>query len=691
MKRILEKFRPDKITVRVAYLMLFTVLFLSVGYSAFVSDLSIGGVVTEVRIQKDVRISGLSVDNNVQSAGVSRNTEYDVENILSTITLPDSDSVVKYNVEIMNLGNVEVGILKIDNLPSNLDYEFVNYNEKDKICNSNNECKLGIIKQIGIIIKYREGYYNSSNTIFDINIHLDFRQFYNVTDTDIIGSYQSEVIEGDTLEVDFGANAPQYVQITMNDIELTQDTDYTYTNGIVNIPNVDGDIEIEEYIPPVLYVDSTLNGSDPKLFDGTLTPVIYDGDNWRVANIYSQWYDYENQWWANAVILRSGVTKNVGDIVTVDITSTADDQEALAMFVWVPRYEYKISDAAATNANKGEIHVNFIPSTQTTPSTSEYAINSGFTFGSTNLSGIWVGKFEASSIRGGLTSLGCTTETCTTADDLRVLPNVQSLRSNKISNFFFATRSMSRIGNTFGINSTLIDTHMMKNSEWGIAAYLSQSTYGKYGNSSYTTTADKEVYINNSSLYYTGRSLGAPGSSNTTSSNGAYRYNVEKYGTGASTTGNIYGIYDMSGGAYEYVMGVFANSSYQSGLKEYLWSGNSATENSGFNGKYGSSAGTYSSGVDFPNEKYYDVYKASSGVTMTQNRACNGGICYGHAVSPEVASWYSDTSYFVSADRPWFNRGGTATGGSTAGIMYRTYDTGYSYGGRSFRIVFSEP
>ena len=142
----------------------------------------------------------------------------------------------------------------------------------------------------------------------------------------------------------------------------------------------------------------------------------------------------------------------------------------------------------------------------------------------------------------------------------------------------------------------------------------------------------------------------------------------------------------MSGGAYDYVMGVFANSSGE------LWSGDSASDNSGFTGKVGSN-GTQYNGVSFPDEKYYDVYKASSGTTMTPATACNNngtyGICYGHPISPEVASWYSDYSGFVSASGPWFSRGGGYSAVAAAGIANRDIRSGVSVSVGAFRVVLS--
>ena len=47
----------------------------------------------------------------------------------------------------------------------------------------------------------------------------------------------------------------------------------------------------------------------------------------------------------------------------------------------------------------------------------------------------------------------------------------------------------------YGFSGSTYGTHMMKNIEWGAVAYLSQSKYGKYGNTTYSG-ANKEIYQN---------------------------------------------------------------------------------------------------------------------------------------------------------------------------------------------------
>ena len=153
------------------------------------------------------------------------------------------------------------------------------------------------------------------------------------------------------------------------------------------------------------------------------------------------------------------------------------------------------------------------------------------------------------------------------------------------------------------------------------------------------------------------------GSSNEfgTSSSITQPYNTE-VGYKASTTGNIYGIYDMSGGAWEYVMGYYSGAST-------TWGASSKGNYAGFSSK--------------PDSKYYDDYTTTNTLT-----ACNGGICYGHAIS-ETTSWYSDYAYFVKSSKPWFYRGGSYDYGAGAGAFYRSSWDGDmdEYDPLSFRLV----
>ena len=232
-------------------------------------------------------------------------------------------------------------------------------------------------------------------------------------------------------------------------------------------------------------------------------------------------------------------------------------------------------------------------------------------------------------------------------------------------------------GTTYGVSSN-VDSHMMKNSEWGAVAYLSNSKYG----------ANREIYINNSSGYYTGRSGGNVGGStaiNTvyTDQTSTTQYNIYgfytwdgfllNYNTNTksstrdltkvgSTTGNMTGVYDMSGGAWEYVMGYYSGASDTFG----------ATSSSNYAG--------FTSALD---SKYWDEYTTTNVLT-----ACNGEICYGHGLS-EVYNWYGDFAYFVYANGPWSARGGLFNNGAIAGAFNSNGSNGNASYNSGFRSVLS--
>jgi len=131
----------------------------------------------------------------------------------------------------------------------------------------------------------------------------------------------------------------------------------------------------------------------------------------------------------------------------------------------------------------------------------------------------------------------------------------------------------------------------------------------------------------------------------TTNKANVYEYNT-KGGTQASTTGNVYGIYDMAGGAWEYVAG-------------YL---NQVVATSGH------------TILESADNKYKDMY-----LGMSNNRGANYNLNttkYGDAVYEISVSGYSSTgswdrvySNFVSADAPIFKRGGHASDAKNGGIF----------------------
>ena len=340
------------------------------------------------------------------------------------------------------------------------------------------------------------------------------------------------------------------------------------------------------------------------------------------------------------------------------------------MWVWIPRYSYTIGsvdgigyygiqgDYLSVNPTQdlpGEINVKFISKNIKEKGSGNYKISEGirgwytpdaFTFGDEELSGIWVGKFETSSSNPSASNGGGNT----TSLDAMIKPNVTSWRNIDVSNAFNVSLKMNDNDNKYGFNSNT-DTHMMKNSEWSVVVYLAQSKYGKLGNTNYSEL-NKEVYENKSDAFITGCSSGSPSNTNTDYSC-KYTYDIDINGTGASTTGNIYGVYDLVGSAWEYVMGNF----------------NGLIANSGFD--------------NLPETKYFDKYTNND-----ISKACNNGICISHSLL-ETSGWYNDgMENVITNENPWLIRGG-GYNSSNSGLYYFIGNPGNGHTNRSFRLAIS--
>mgnify|MGYP004564110875 CR=1 FL=1 len=381
-------------------------------------------------------------------------------------------------------------------------------------------------------------------------------------------------------------------------------------------------------VPRELYKDTVLNGADPELKDNLVAVTINTDGTVKKADIYSEWYNYTNKTWANAVLLNGNDTYNVGD--------TIEENNIKAYYVWIPRYKYQIFYDGTNATSKQLINIVF-ENKDTTKSTSttkgEWLTHPAFTFGDDELNGIWVGKFELT---------GSTTNPT-------IKPNVTDLKSN-VSALFTTTKKLST------------NSSMIKNIEWGAIAYLTTSQYGQ---------GLAEVRRNNSNKSITGC---AASTVTGTYYNGCQnKYNTQ-IGVLASTTGNISGIYDMSGGAYEFVMGVMEDS-LNSNIPS---SGYSLQLNSGFTGK---TTGTVANitGVAFPESKYYDIYKYGT-VWDDYTRYHLGDA------TTETKGWNGDYKSFVGSSDPWFVRGGSySEERGTVGIF--SFFGSYGTSGCATRVV----
>ena len=196
----------------------------------------------------------------------------------------------------------------------------------------------------------------------------------------------------------------------------------------------------------------------------------------------------------------------------------------------------------------------------------------------------------------------------------------------------------------------------------GAVAYLTHSQYGRNGN---------EVTINNNSSYITGiagDSVTAGELNSTTNS-----YNTTK-GMKASTTGNIYGVYDLSGGAWEYTANWNTLSS-SSDIASYgkavdgtvYFSQNGASDRT----KTAYSNGTYT----YDGEKVKTVCRSGDGIKETWISGSR--------------SWFNDYSGFVGSRVPFSIRGGICSDEEFSGVFYSGIGSGGPDSDVSFRAVLA--
>ena len=448
------------------------------------------------------------------------------------------------------------------------------------------------------------------------------------------------------------------------------------------------------------YIEPILNGTDPVLENPLLPVTISDDGVVRKADLSSEWYDYETKKWANAVILfDESKTYASGDVIPEDNIES--------YFVWIPKYRYQLWDLglydSLTEIDTTKVHEipvifgdyntsDSVSGECTTPMESgesgncqvgDYMTHPAFL--SIPSTGFWVGKFET-----GYAGATSTTEAEVNERDASkviVKPNVYSWRGIQVANAFYTTYDYQRD----------LDSHMMKNTEWGAVAYLEHSAYG----------SSTSVRINNNSSYITGYQANEEPTCGYTATNEecnqycnddtcniAYPSSIL-----ANTTNNITGIFDMSGGAWDYVMGVMLDE------QGSPMSGQNSLYNSGFNGTFGcptcnndaSGLTELTTGVEFPEEKYYDVYEYSLSEQQYNKRILGDATgelgpieeVYYLNRSKYINSWYSNRSYFLYASAPWWIRGANYPDGSDTGALafsdwYGNEDTMFT-----FRIILT--
>ena len=312
---------------------------------------------------------------------------------------------------------------------------------------------------------------------------------------------------------------------------------------------------IDEIIGINNILDTNLDESGanvPNLSEGMI-PVYYDtvGESWSIAdqsntNLDYEWYDYNNKKWANAVIVN-----NPNKYKKLSSGDNISEDDIIAFFVWIPRFKYKVwnlnnEEEDSYNALSSGIGISFEKGTSSTGqvtcteekcvgNSGNYYTHPAFKLGDKELTGFWVGKFE----------------TTGSSDHPTIIPSKSALTNLTIEDQFNASRKFT---------TSTLDSHLSKNYEWNAISYLANSIYGICNG---TRSGCRNIYRNNSTYFNTGSNAG---DYSTNSDYGSYSYRgylLDDYGTEdknlkteyiGSTTGNIYGVYDLVGGTYESIM-----------------------------------------------------------------------------------------------------------------------------------------
>ena len=460
-------------------------------------------------------------------------------------------------------------------------------------------------------------------------------------------------------------------------------------DGNVNKPDLMSGMMAIKFTEPT---DST-EGKDEKVSDSSK----------------NDWYNYSEKKWANA--------------------QTEDG----SMWVWIPRYAYKINKSNQTfdvvflvgttdnyydKDGKLQTAKRQTSETDIPDATKNYVVHPAFTnesnIGYVNggwkkeLTGIWVSKFEAGYAGGNnkadkvdsnvnysqSTSWVWSGEAGTSSDSSQPARNFYEVYGSKTtaikyptfqgltysmnyinhSDAFSISRALTDGKNIYKLSNKETDSHLIKNSEWGAVSYLGQSQYGLNG----TNIRINNLTLNNSekTIYaVTGYAAKTLQDGDTkledarpvSSTEKVYKW-TEKEGQTASCTGTIYGIYDMSGGAWERTAAIVNNGN--DNLNKY----GKAIMNALNNGKSSEYVTVYLNG-ETSGQSIDDASKS--------NYTANTKI-YGDAIHETSTaglgqtSWHDDFSSFAGLYDPFFDRGGACLYTSGAGLFSFYRNAGYS-------------
>ena len=221
-----------------------------------------------------------------------------------------------------------------------------------------------------------------------------------------------------------------------------------------------------------------------------------------------------------------------------DMGTVISNNDVNSYYVWIPRFKYKLWNVTGEPSvsgydayNKG-IDIVFEKDNETTGTINcqnnicysdnlylnrvtkkdnlKYYTHPAFSYNGEELTGIWVSKYEISTNSNNCNATnidGCI------SDNLKIESKLNNnvWRNNTLSNYY---KNVKKLGDNYSI---------IKNSEWGAISYFTHSKYGLCIDSKCNKMGVNNTYISGNNI-------------------------------NDSTTNNMYGIFDLSGSASEFVM-----------------------------------------------------------------------------------------------------------------------------------------
>ena len=480
----------------------------------------------------------------------------------------------------------------------------------------------------------------------------------------------------------------------------------------------------------------------PKLTSG-MTPIKFtdptDSEKGTVVETTSEdtnWYNYEEKKWANAQTEDGSMWVWIPRFA-YRVNSSTQTFEVVFLVGTTDTYYDESGELQTAKRCTSE--------DQAVDTTTGYTVHPAFTDETSinyrnggwdkEITGIWVAKFEAGYASGNndaevvASSVNYTQDTSwvpaieseetegeyparnwldgeygstTTAIKYPVFqPVTYTMNYMNHNDAYNIAKALNASGNPYGFNGAA-DSHLMKNSEWGAVTYLAKSKYG---------LGSTDITVNNISLSNSIQSIYAVTgcTSNSTieethvvtietvnattgnvASGGVYTWD-QLNGTTASCTGTIYGIYDLSGGAWERTTGYVAN------------------QNDNLS-KYGRSIAFEGDTLKTISTKYTTVYPHNNTYdnttieitneflnTASTNNWIENTLIYGDAIretsttGTDNNSWYNDASNFLGLNNPFNIRGRNYGSGESAGLFCFVRHGGNSNYSGGFRATVIVP